>query len=459
MLKQLILENWKSFRYAELPLDPLTVVIGTNASGKSNVAEALELLKRIVRGEDIEVALEGNKTLSSIRGGVEWAALKPETQFILKLLVQGEDDNTDYFYSITVQTKPDVHIVQESLEMQKTLSNLPINHEKLINNNLLTNKSYFSEVNHLFAQRQKEQNNLKLALSKLNNANQDLLQRVNILKENITINEVKAEVIIEKIEDVKKQTNDLIEGINEDDNKFNLLGNYLNLMNILINKISSIFILNPAPSLMRDYSRLSDILESDGSNIAGVLAALDGEQKAEVESTLSAYIKDLPEGDIKRVFAEPVGRLKTDAMLYCEEEWKPGEMTLIDAKTMSDGTLRFIAIITALLTRPEGSQLVIEEIDNGLHPSRAELLVRILRDIGSKRKIDILITTHNPALLDALGPEIVPFVVVAHRDKETGESKLTLLEDIENLPLLLASGTLGRLATKGAIEKSLSDNK
>ncbi|MDZ7951479.1 ATP-binding protein [Nostoc sp. DedQUE09] len=459
MLKQLILENWKSFRYAELPLDPLTVVIGTNASGKSNVAEALELLKRIVRGEDIEVALEGNKTLSSIRGGVEWAALKPETQFILKLLVQGEDDNTDYFYSITVQTKPDVHIVQESLEMQKTLSNLPINHEKLINNNLLTNKSYFSEVNHLFAQRQKEQNNLKLALSKLNNANQDLLQRVNILKENITINKVKAEVIIEKIEDVKKQTNDLIEGINEDDNKFNLLGNYLNLMNILINKISSIFILNPAPSLMRDYSRLSDILESDGSNIAGVLAALDGEQKAEVESTLSAYIKDLPEGDIKRVFAEPVGRLKTDAMLYCEEEWKPGEMTLIDAKTMSDGTLRFIAIITALLTRPEGSQLVIEEIDNGLHPSRAELLVRILREIGSKRKIDILITTHNPALLDALGPEIVPFVVVAHRDKETGESKLTLLEDIENLPLLLASGSLGKLATKGVIEKSLSDNK
>ncbi|XHX76420.1 MAG: AAA family ATPase [Stenomitos frigidus ULC029] len=36
MLKKLILENWKSFRYAELPIDPLTVLIGTNASGKSN---------------------------------------------------------------------------------------------------------------------------------------------------------------------------------------------------------------------------------------------------------------------------------------------------------------------------------------------------------------------------------------------------------------------------------------
>ncbi|HEY9666466.1 MAG TPA: AAA family ATPase [Coleofasciculaceae cyanobacterium] len=46
MLKKLILENWKSFRYAELPIDPLTVLIGTNASGECNVVDALEFLRR-----------------------------------------------------------------------------------------------------------------------------------------------------------------------------------------------------------------------------------------------------------------------------------------------------------------------------------------------------------------------------------------------------------------------------
>jgi hypothetical protein len=45
---------------------------------------------------------------------------------------------------------------------------------------------------------------------------------------------------------------------------------------------------------------------------------------------------------------------------------------------------------------------------------------------------------------------------VVHRDAETGESKLTLLEDIENLPKLLATGSLGKLATKGTIEKTLA---
>lgn len=50
---------------------------------------------------------------------------------------------------------------------------------------------------------------------------------------------------------------------------------------------------------------------------------------------------------------------------------------------MSDGTLRFIAILTALLTLPQWTQLVIDEIDNGLHPSRSDLLLRMLREIGS----------------------------------------------------------------------------
>jgi predicted ATPase len=100
--------------------------------------------------------------------------------------------------------------------------------------------------------------------------------------------------------------------------------------------------------------------------------------------------------------------------------------------------------------------MVIEEVDNGLHPSRSDLLVKMLKELGEQRQVDILVTTHNPALLDALGPEIMPFVVVAHRDSDTGESKLTLVDEIENLPKLLASGSLGKLTARGAIEKSLS---
>jgi predicted ATPase len=209
---------------------------------------------------------------------------------------------------------------------------------------------------------------------------------------------------------------------------------------------------------MRDYSPLTDQLHSDASNIAGVLAALPEEHKIQIESTLSAYVTKLPERDIRRVWAEPVGKFGTDAMLYCEELWVPGQSpTIMDARGMSDGTLRFLAILTALLTRPEGSQIVIEEVDNGLHPSRSSLLLKMLMDIGDNRQIDILITTHNPALLNELDLEIVPSVVVAHRDAETGNSNLILLEDVKNLAKLMASGPLGKVASQGLIEKSLNN--
>ena len=42
-----------------------------------------------------------------------------------------------------------------------------------------------------------------------------------------------------------------------------------------------------------------------------------------------------------------------------------------------------------------------------------------------------MVTTHNPALLDAMGTEMVPFITVAHRKEGSGATELTLLEDIE----------------------------
>ena len=143
-------------------------------------------------------------------------------------------------------------------------------------------------------------------------------------------------------------------------------------------------------------------------------------------------------------------------MLYCDEKWtNSDENFTVDARGMSDGSLRFLAILVALLTRPKGSLLIIEEVDNGLYPSRALLLLSMLREVGDKQKVDVMVTTHNPALLDAMGTEMIPFITVAHRDISTGDSKLTLLEDIKQLPKLLAQGTIGRLSSKGLIEDSL----
>jgi predicted ATPase len=223
----------------------------------------------------------------------------------------------------------------------------------------------------------------------------------------------------------------------------------------VLKSLRNIFILDPNPSAMRAYSRPSERLKSDGSNIAGVLAALPFPIKDEVQTKLTSLTRSIPEKDITRVWAETVDRHGVDAMLYCEEQWGTETTREVDARGLSDGTLRYIAIMTTLLTQSEGSLVVIEEIDNGLHPSRAELLLTSLKSIGHERKIDIIVTTHNVALLDALAPETIPAVTVAYRNEGDGSSELELMNDIPALARLLAEGPLGRLSAEGKVEQAV----
>lgn len=409
MIKEIRLNHWKSFSHAKLFIDQLTVLIGTNASGKSNVLDALDFLNKISSGKDIQSSLE------AIRGGVAFAALRSNHKnngrhVTLEVLIQGSG-NISYSYSVTVKTFPRVELQQEMLVRIKERQNTKSNPGKI---KLFYTDNPDDESPSIIARLYNERAGTKKECRRTHSILSQL-QGLNLRHE-----------ITEGVELVSKT-------------------------------LQGIFILDPIPSRMRSYSPFSNVLANDASNIAGVLAALPEDEKNKVESKITEYVRQLPERDIRKVWAKAVGEFQTDAMLYCEEEWVENQSPmLVDARGMSDGTLRFLGILTALLTRPSGTQIVIEEVDNGLHPSRAHLLLQILKTISFERNIDVLITTHNPALLDALGPSMIPFVTVAHRDIESGESKLTLLEDINMLSKILASGPLGKVTTEGKIEKSLA---
>lgn len=124
-----------------------------------------------------------------------------------------------------------------------------------------------------------------------------------------------------------------------------------------------------------------------------------------------------------------------------------------DVSLLSDGTLRVLAIAAALLSAPEGSLIVIEEIDNGVHPSRAQHLLANIREIADRRNLRVLLSTHNPALMDALPDEALSDVVFCYRDPQDGDSRLTRLGDIDNFPGLVSQGPLGHLVTTGVVDR------
>ena len=103
MLKMLRVQNWKSFENASLYIDPLTILIGTNASGKSNTLDALLFLQRTASGVGIFQAINGDLNLPMLRGGLEWVCRKPGKSFSLELLLDGEVKNQDYKYELQVQ--------------------------------------------------------------------------------------------------------------------------------------------------------------------------------------------------------------------------------------------------------------------------------------------------------------------------------------------------------------------
>lgn len=362
MITKLHLVNWKSFKDSIVYIDPLTFIIGTNASGKSNVLDAFLFLHLLMKGQTLEDAA------AAIRGGEDWIIRKGETWFELAVTI--EKEGLEYKYEINVK-KNNVGLIY--------LQNIIYVSQKHTTTKVFNEEDVAFDVS----------TNIHLAVEKTLQ-NQDAKEMISVVRD----------------------------------------------------ALKSIFVLNPDPQAMRRYSKLSKELQMDAGNIAGVIAALKPEEKECLERKLTKYVKPLPERDINKITAVTVGLTASDAMLYCYEDWNPDKP--VDARGMSDGTLRFSAIIVSLLTLKPGSLLIIEEVDNGLHPSRAKELVKVLKDISAERQIDVLCTTHNPVLIDELGNEMIPFISFVKRDKD-GNSYIQLLEEKANLAKLMASGTVGHM--------------
>lgn len=177
-------------------------------------------------------------------------------------------------------------------------------------------------------------------------------------------------------------------------------------------------------------------LEEDGSNLGVVLDRLLANppvkrQILESLRTFNAAAADL------RTSVEG-GRVQT----RLEEKHLNATIPLI---RMSDGTIRWLALL-AILLNPDPPQLVcIEEPELGLHPDMIHELATLLVDASSR--MQLIITTHSDRLIEEF-TETPEVVVVC--EKDNGSSTLRRLSANE-LSSWLKDYTLGELWTKGQL--------
>jgi predicted ATPase len=88
----------------------------------------------------------------------------------------------------------------------------------------------------------------------------------------------------------------------------------------------------------------------------------------------------------------------------------------------SDGIYKILAVLIAIYLKPP--LLIIDEIENSLHPSTLELILDTIR-IGDTQAI---ITTHSPVVVDMT--ELNNIILV---EKEQGESKFKRIKDPEKI--------------------------
>ena len=212
------------------------------------------------------------------------------------------------------------------------------------------------------------------------------------------------------------------------------------------------FVFDPNPKLMRGYERVGDsILKRDGSNLSAVLYGLstgDDDQRATLNRLLDA-VSQLPDGPfVKFDFTRTDLR---DVIFSLRER----SGYTVDARVLSDGTLRTLAILTAFETVSEGSRIVVEEFDNGLHPSRVGVLSEAIARVAENRELKVLVTTHNPATMNFLTREQLKGVVLCTWDAEKAAASLVRLDNLARYDELLERGRLGDLVARRVIEQHL----
>jgi energy-coupling factor transporter ATP-binding protein EcfA2 len=125
--------------------------------------------------------------------------------------------------------------------------------------------------------------------------------------------------------------------------------------------------------------------------------------------------------------------------------------TVVGPDEMSEGMLYWLAFAIIEYLNPVG-MLLIEEPENGLHPSRIAEVVRILREVS--KRTQVIMATHSPLIINELRPEEVTIVT---RKPETGTicTPMTATKNFAERSKVYALGELWLSYADGDLEREL----
>jgi len=419
MLNRLKLENFKSFRDAAVDFGPLTVLVGTNASGKSNLKDALRFLHGVGLGYQVSEILGGKSGPSAvrewrgIRGGVGEIAISGESQFTIRCEVapfrsKGPNTFGRLLYAITVDVSDrrfGPRVIKESL---KTLS------------------SYIWDSHAPDdPPEQKSQHQLRIRHRRGGNH-----------RKHGAVSECLS----------------LMPAVTQFASDPEAPATARRASGAVVEVLRGIRFLDLDPDAMREPSQVGQTVLGDrGENLSAVLNAIcaDENLKAALLSWVRALTPlDATDFEFETAFSDRV-------MVYLLESGGGR----ISAQSASDGTLRFLAVAAALLTPDSGRFFFFDELDNGIHPTRLHLLLQLAKQACRQNGIQVVGSTHNPAMLTFLDADELERARLIVRNEQTRESEIYRILDLPDIKRVLERKDLGRLHASGWLESAVYFNR
>ena len=427
MITSLRLLDFKNFADESLHMGPFTVIVGANASGKSNVRDALRFLHGIGRGYGLADVIGGRYGAGGevqwqpIRGAADEIVRSEETSFALEIIVNLPEPPQPLRYGrYWIEVSGDerrpggFRVWSEELEIGQRSRGGRIHWERII---YASHPPAPDPVG-----KQDDDTHLLLRMAKTGEQKK-LGHRVAVRPDQPALTQIQ-----------------------EHRNVVRAHKHYAEQVRAVL---ADMRFLDLSPERMRQPAFPGQtVLGDGGENLPTVLKEIC--ESPERREALVEWTRELTPMDV-RDLDFPTDPLTGRVQLAFREE----NGRTISAYSASDGTLRFLAMLAALLgTNPAGFY-VFEEIDNGIHPSRLRLLLDLIEKQTAKRETQVVTTTHSPDLLSMVGDGTFEHTSVICRRPDTDDAVVKRVADLPNAAKLRGSQGLGRLHASGWMEDAI----
>lgn len=181
----------------------------------------------------------------------------------------------------------------------------------------------------------------------------------------------------------------------------------------------------------------------NGEGLDVLLNQLPKEEILQIKESASeciAWIEDIffDNEEVYKMQGYKLGRSKSN--LYFRDKFMQKKNNLFSAENANEGALELLFYLTLFISKKTPSFFAIDNIENGLNPRLCRFLMKKITELAVKNNKQVLITTHNPAILDGLNlnDPTQKLYVVSRNDEGKTQAKLIQVKPQTESPMRLS---------------------